>query len=380
MTGSFSKKELIRYSRQISIPEINKTGQEKLKESSVLVVGLGGLGSPAAIYLAASGVGKLGVCDFDFVSLSNVHRQIMYSSKDLGLKKAIVAKSYLEELNPDIEVVSHDLKIDASNARDVVREYDFILDGSDNFPTRYLVNDVCKLEKKINVHASVFRFDGQLSVFCHEEGPCYRCMFPKPPEPGSVPSCADAGVIGAHVGILGSMQALETIKMITGLGEPLVGRVLSVDSLGMDFKSFELFKDKDCSLCGPNQQIKELIDYENFCGSPLGFELNKIEEATVKELFELRENSIPHDLLDVREEPELALAKIEGSLWIPMGEISQRLSELNPGRKIIVHCKSGARSANVVSYLKSVGFSDVKNLKGGILAWSREIDSTISEY
>jgi len=364
----------------MSIPEIGKIGQEKLKGSSVLVIGLGGLGSPAAIYLASVGIGKLGICDFDSVSLSNVHRQIIYNSQDLGLKKTAVAGNYLKNLNPDVDIVCHDLKLDSSNAREIIREYDFILDGSDNFPTRYLVNDACKLENKINVHASVFRFDGQLSVFCSKDGPCYRCMFPNPPKPGSVPSCADAGVVGAHVGIIGSMQALEVIKIITGLGTPLIGKVLSIDSLDMEFKTFKLLKDKNCLLCGSDQKIKELIDYENFCGSPLGSELNRVEETTVKELFDLRENEVPHDLVDVREEGEILIAKIDGALWIPMGELAQRLNELNPGKKIIVHCKSGARSANVVSYLKSVGFSDVKNLKGGILAWSREIDSSVSEY
>ena len=380
MIGNFSKKELIRYSRQMSIPEIGRAGQQKLKESSVLVVGLGGLGSPAAIYLASAGIGKLGICDFDSVSLSNIHRQIMYSSEDLGLKKTVAAESHLKSLNKNIDVVCHDLKLDSSNAREIVREYDFILDGSDNFPTRYLVNDVCKLENKINIHASVFRFDGQLSVFCHKEGPCYRCMFPKPPTPGSVPSCADAGVIGAHVGIIGSMQALEVIKIVTGLGTPSIGKIISVDSLSMEFKSFKLLKDKNCLLCGSDPKIKELINYEDFCGSPMGCEINRIKETTVKELFDLRENEIPHDLLDVREEGEVVMSKIEGSLWIPMRDLAQRLNELDPGNKIIVHCKSGVRSASVVDYLKSIGFSDVKNLRGGILAWSREIDSSVSEY
>ena len=380
MIGDFANEELIRYSRQMAIPEISKEGQKKLKNASVLIVGLGGLGSPASIYLASAGVGRLGICDFDKVDLSNVHRQIMYGVQDLGLKKTEAAKKHLENLNPHIDVEIHDLKLDSSNAKEIINSYDIVLDGSDNFPTRYLVNDACKLTNRLNVHASVFRFDAQISVFCHNEGPCYRCMFPEPPKPGDVPSCADAGVVGAHVGIVGSMQALEAIKIITGIGEPLIGRVAIFDSLTMEMRHLKLAKDKDCKLCGSNPSIKDLIDYEFFCGSPLGFELNAINEITVSELFAYRENKKKHVLLDVREKQEIAIAKIENSHWIPMNEVPKRLNEIDPSKKIVVYCKSGMRSANVVNFLKSAGFSDVNNLKGGILAWSREIDSDVSEY
>jgi adenylyltransferase/sulfurtransferase len=375
---NFSAGELARYSRHLIMPEVGLDGQRKLKSASVLIIGAGGLGTPSAIYLAAAGVGRIGIVDFDTIEKSNLHRQILYSERDVGKSKADVAKERLLQVNPNVVVEIHKVKLDSSNALDILKNYDIIMDGTDNFPTRYLVNDACVLLGKPNVYASIFRFEGQASVFYAKEGPCYRCLYPEPPPPGLVPSCAEGGVLGVLPGIMGSLQAAQTIDLILGKGTPLIGRLLLFNALDMKFKELKLRKNPNCSVCGPNPTVKKLIDYEAFCG--VQEELNPEQEVTVKTLKKLLDGKKDVTILDVREPFEYEICHLDGSKLIPLGELPERVSELSTADQIVVHCHTGGRSANAVKFLNSLGFKKAKNLKGGIKAWAEQIDPSMPTY
>jgi molybdopterin/thiamine biosynthesis adenylyltransferase/rhodanese-related sulfurtransferase len=380
--------ELGRYSRHLILPEVGMEGQQRLKAAKVLCVGTGGLGSPLALYLAAAGIGTLGLVDFDVVDASNLQRQIIHSTKDIGRKKIDSAQEKLNALNPALNVVKHDTMLSSANALEIFAQYDIIADGTDNFQTRYLVNDACVLLNKPNAYGSIFRFEGQASVFATEEGPCYRCLYPEPPPPGLVPSCAEGGVLGILPGIVGVIQATEVIKLILGKGEPLIGRLLLVDALTMRFRELKLRKNPDCPVCGTNPTVTALIDYNQFCGiapepaqaAPVK---NGIPQISVKELkARLDKKEINNDnflLLDVREPYEAQIAQIGGKL-IPQNDVANRLGELNPEQEILVHCRSGARSQKIAELLKANGFLKVSNVAGGILAWSDEIDPTVQKY
>ena len=380
-TGGLSHEEIGHYSRHLILPEIGLKGQERLKDARVLLVGTGGLGAPAALYLAAAGVGTLGLVDFDVVERSNLHRQVLFSDQDVGRRKVDAAVDRLVGLNPHVDVVGYDLRFEASNAHDVLRDYDMILDGTDNFPTRYLANDVSVLQGKPNVYASIFRFEGQASVFDARRGPCYRCLYRQPPPPGLVPSCAEGGVLGVLPGIMGSIQAAEAIKLIVGKGEPLIGRLLLFDALSMEFTRLQLAKDPDCPLCGKDATITELIDYEEFCGIrgeeeevPDG--VPRIAPADLKARLDRRDVV----LVDVREPHEADIARIPGAKLIPLGEIARRAAELPQDRDVVLHCRSGVRSAKALQFLQTLGFKRVWNLDGGILAWSDEVDPSVPKY
>ena len=380
--------ELGRYSRHLILPEVGMEGQQRLKAAKVLCVGTGGLGSPLALYLAAAGIGTLGLVDFDTVDSSNLQRQIIHSTKDIGRKKIDSAQEKLNALNPALNVVKHDTMLTSANALEIFAQYDIIADGTDNFQTRYLVNDACVLLNKPNAYGSIFRFEGQASVFATEEGPCYRCLYPEPPPPGLVPSCAEGGVLGILPGIVGVIQATEVIKLILGKGEPLIGRLLLVDALTMRFRELKLRKNPDCPVCGTNPTVTALIDYNQFCGiapEPAQAAQMKtgIPQISVKELKQrLDKKETNNDnflLLDVREPYEFQIAQIGGKL-IPQNDVPNRLSELNPDQEILVHCRSGARSQKIAELLKANGFQKVSNVAGGILAWSDEIDPKIQKY
>jgi sulfur-carrier protein adenylyltransferase/sulfurtransferase len=379
-----TKDELSRYSRHLIMPEVGEEGQRKLKAARVLCVGTGGLGSPLAFYLAAAGVGTLGLVDFDVVDASNLQRQIIHSTADIGRKKLDSAAEKLKALNPDLNVVKHDTLLSSANALDILKDYDVIADGTDNFPTRYLVNDACVLLGKPNVYGSIFRFEGQASVFAAKEGPCYRCLYPEPPPPGLVPSCAEGGVLGILPGLVGVIQATETIKLILGKGSPLIGRLLLVDALNMRFRELKLRKNPECPVCGEHPTVTKLIDYEQFCGiAPAAKEestvRNGIPQMTVTELKERMDAGEDLFILDVREPFEYQIANIGGKL-IPQGEVPQRLSEIDRDREIVVQCKSGGRSQRIAEFLKQAGYPKVVNLAGGITAWSNEIDPTVPKY
>jgi len=380
--------DLGRYSRHLILPEVGMEGQQRLKAAKVLCVGTGGLGSPLALYLAAAGIGTLGLVDFDVVDSSNLQRQIIHSTKDIGRKKIESAKEKLNALNPSLNVVTHDTMLTSANALEIFAQYDIIADGTDNFQTRYLVNDACVLLSKPNAYGSIFRFEGQASVFATEDGPCYRCLYPEPPPPGLVPSCAEGGVLGILPGIVGVIQATEVIKLILGKGESLIGRLLLVDALTMRFRELKLRKNPDCPVCGTNPTVTELIDYNQFCGiapepAQAATVKNGIPQISVKELkARLDKKEANNDnflLLDVREPYEFQIAQIGGKL-IPQNDVANRLSELNPAQEIIVHCRSGVRSQKIAELLKQSGFEKVSNLAGGILAWSDEIDPTVTKY
>ena len=380
--------DLGRYSRHLILPEVGMEGQQRLKAAKVLCVGTGGLGSPLALYLAAAGIGTLGLVDFDVVDSSNLQRQIIHSTKDIGRKKIDSAKEKLNALNPALNVVTHDTMLTSANALEIFAQYDIIADGTDNFQTRYLVNDACVLLNKPNAYGSIFRFEGQASVFATEEGPCYRCLYPEPPPPGLVPSCAEGGVLGILPGIVGVIQATEVIKLILGKGEPLIGRLLLVDALTMRFRELKLRKNPDCPVCGQNPTVTQLIDYNQFCGiapepAQAATVKNGISQISVKELKARLDKKEAHNdnflLLDVREPYEVQIAQIGGKL-IPQNDVQNRLGELNPAQEIIVHCRSGARSQKIAELLKANGFEKVSNLAGGILAWSDEIDPTVQKY
>jgi sulfur-carrier protein adenylyltransferase/sulfurtransferase len=376
--------DLSRYSRHLILPEVGMEGQRKLKAARVLCVGTGGLGSPLAFYLAAAGIGTLGLVDFDVVDASNLQRQIIHSTKDIGRKKLDSAAEKLAALNPAMNIIKHETLLSSANALDVLKDYDVVADGTDNFPTRYLVNDACVLLGKPNAYASIFRFEGQASVFSTEDGPCYRCAYPEPPPPGLVPSCAEGGVLGILPGLLGVIQATEVIKLILGKGNPLVGRLLLVDALAMRFREVKIRKNPECPVCGENPTIKELIDYQQFCGIvPESKEdkamKNGIPQITVKELKRRRDAGEGVFLLDVREPYEYQIAQIGGTL-IPQNDVPQRLNEIPRDREIVVQCRSGARSQKIAEFLKQSGYSQVVNLAGGILAWSDEIDPKVQKY
>ncbi len=376
--AELSADEIARYSRHLIMPEVTIVGQRRLKAARVLCIGAGGLGSPAALYLAAAGVGTLGLIDNDAVDLSNLQRQILHGTKDVGRPKLESARDRLHDANPHVEVILHEDRFRSENAMTIVDGYDIVVDGSDNFPTRYLSNDVCVWSRKPNVYGSVFRFDGQTTVFApHLGGPCYRCLFPEPPAPGSVPNCAEAGVLGVLPGIIGVLQALEAIKLIINVGESLVGRLLYVDALKMKFREFNLRRDPNCPVCGKNPTITTPIDYEQFCGNiPTVQTVPSINVRELKRKMDAREK---FSLIDVREPFEFDIAKIDGATLIPLGEIATRIDELE-NEEIIVHCHSGARSAQAVDLMRKAGLTNVYNLEGGIDAWSEEIDPSVPRY
>jgi adenylyltransferase/sulfurtransferase len=376
--------DLSRYSRHLILPEVGMEGQRQLKAARVLCVGTGGLGSPLAFYLTAAGIGTLGLVDFDVVDVSNLQRQIIHSTKDIGRKKLDSAEEKLTALNPAINIVKHDTMLTSANALEIIKDYDIVADGTDNFPTRYLVNDACVLLGKPNVYGSIFRFEGQASVFATEQGPCYRCLYPEPPPPGLVPSCAEGGVLGILPGLVGVIQATEVIKLILGKGASLVGRLLLVDALNMRFRELKLRKNPECPVCGLNPTVTALIDYQHFCGivpeTPEDKTLkNGIPQITVKELKRRIDAGEDVQLIDVREPYEYQIAQIGGKL-IPQNDVPQRLADIDRSREVIVHCRSGARSQKIAEFLKQAGYPKVANLAGGILAWSDEIDPKVQKY
>jgi adenylyltransferase/sulfurtransferase len=378
-----SKDEILRYSRHLIMPEVGMEGQLKLKQAKVLCVGAGGLGSPLTLYLAAAGVGKLGIVEFDTVDFTNLQRQVIHGTSDVGRTKLQSARETLLEINPNVEIEGFETRLSSDNALDIFRDYDIIADGTDNFPTRYLVNDACVLLGKPNAYASIFRFEGQASIFWAEQGPCYRCLYPEPPPPGLVPSCAEGGVLGVLPGIMGCIQAMETIKLILGRGDSLVGRLLLFDALAMKFRELKLRKNPDCPICGTNRTITKLIDYEQFCGirgeehEPVFNGIPEITPAEVKKKMDAHE---PFVLIDVREPHEYQICSIPGSKLIPLGEVAKRMSELDSADEIVVHCKSGMRSAKAVDFLLKSGFKKIQNMKGGILAWSDQVDPSVPKY
>jgi adenylyltransferase/sulfurtransferase len=382
-----SQDEIKRYSRHLIMPEVGIDGQRKLKSSSVLCIGAGGLGSPAAMYLAAAGVGRIGIVDFDVVDFSNLQRQLLHGTPDVGRSKLQSAKDRLNALNPHVEVDTYETALSSDNALELFEPYDVILDGTDNFPTRYLVNDACVLSGKPNAYGSIFRFEGQASVFATKEGPCYRCLYPEPPPPGLVPSCAEGGVLGVLPGIIGVIQATETIKLMLGVGEPLVGRFLIYDALKMRVRELKLRKDPECPVCGTHPTVTKLIDYEQFCGirpepaaaltTAAGVNEWEILPVDLKKRLDAGEDPF---ILDVREPNEYQINRIAGSTLIPLGELPRRYQELDPDREIVALCKMGARSAKAVDFLRSVGFTNVKNLRGGVLEWIDKVDPSQPKY
>jgi adenylyltransferase/sulfurtransferase len=376
--------DLSRYSRHLILPEVGMEGQQKLKAARVLCVGTGGLGSPLALYLTAAGIGTLGLVDFDVVDASNLQRQIIHSTKDIGRKKIDSAEEKLKALNPAIKIVKHETMLSSANALEIIKDYDIVADGTDNFPTRYLVNDACVLLNKPNAYGSIFRFEGQASVFATEAGPCYRCLYPEPPPPGLVPSCAEGGVLGILPGLVGVIQATEVIKLILGKGDPLIGRLLLVDALSMRFRELKLRKNPECPVCGTNPTVTKLIDYEQFCGIMPETQQEKnmkngIPQLSVKEYKSRIDGGEDLFLLDVREPYEYQIAQIGGTL-IPQNDVANRLAEIPRDKEIVVQCRSGARSQRIAEFLVQSGYTNVVNLAGGILAWSDEIDPTVQKY
>jgi adenylyltransferase/sulfurtransferase len=382
MSVELSNEEISRYSRHLILPEVGMAGQKKLKATSVLCIGTGGLGSPILMYLAAAGIGKIGIVDFDVVDFSNLQRQIAHGTADVGRPKVQSGKETINSINPEVEVVVHETRLTADNAIEIMTPYDIVVDGTDNFPTRYLTNDACVLLKKPNVYGSIFRFEGQASVFAPElGGPCYRCLYPEPPPPGMVPSCAEGGVLGVLPGIVGCIQATEILKLALGKGTPLVNRLLLFNALDMEFRELKLRRDPKCPICGDNPTITELIDYEEFCG--IGLEPDDPQqhpdEVTVQQMKEaLAGNDIA--VIDVREHDEAEIAKIDGVPMIPLSELPQRFTELDPNQTIYLHCKMGARSLKAVDFLKQQGFKYCKSVAGGINAWAEEIDPSVPRY
>jgi len=382
-SAALSKEEIMRYSRHLIMPEVGMEGQLKLKQAKVLCIGTGGLGAPLGLYLAAAGVGRIGLVDFDKVDLTNLQRQILFDTKDIGRPKIEAATNRLRDLNPDIQIDTFETRLTSENALDILKDYDIVVDGTDNFPTRYLVNDACVILGKPNVYGSIFRFEGQITIFAYPGGPCYRCLYPEPPPPGLVPSCAEGGVLGVLPGIVGAIQAAETLKLIIGKGESLVGRLLLFDALAMRFRELKLRKNPECTVCGEHPTITNLIDYEEFCGIR-GEESASPAQAAVPEISprELKARLDRGDdlfVLDVREPHEYQICNLGGHL-IPLGELSRRVNELDSSREIVAHCRSGKRSAEAVEFLRSAGFRKVLNLKGGILAWSDEVDASFPKY
>ncbi len=378
--------EIRRYSRHLILPEIGPSGQKKLKAAKVLLVGAGGLGSPCAMYLAAAGVGTLGIVDFDVVDESNLQRQIIHGTSTVGKSKMESARARIADINPHVKVNGYEVPLTSENAMEIIRDYDYVVDGTDNFQTRYLVNDACVLLGKINIYGSIFRFDGQASVFGAPNGPCYRCLYSEPPPPGLVPSCAEGGVLGVLPGIIGVIQATETVKLITGAGEPLIGRLLIYDALEMSFRTLKLRKDPDCPICGKNRTIHALIDYDQFCGVPKAGAVHDeapsgIPEISVHELSDRLKTGLGSaTLIDVREPHEWEIVRIPGAVLMPKASVTDHLAELAQHSEVLVQCKGGGRSADVTKLLLSAGFKNVKNVAGGVLAWVNEIDPTLPTY
>jgi molybdopterin/thiamine biosynthesis adenylyltransferase/rhodanese-related sulfurtransferase len=379
--AALSKEEILRYSRHLIMPEVGMEGQLKLKQARVLLIGTGGLGAPLGLYLAAAGVGHLGLVDFDTVDFTNLQRQVTFGTSDVGRRKVDAARERLANLNPEIEFNVHETMLTSANALELFRGYDIIVDGTDNFPTRYLVNDATVLSGKINVYGSIFRFEGQATVFGAPGGPCYRCLYPEPPPPGLVPSCAEGGVLGVLPGIVGSIQAMETIKLILGKGESLVGRLLLFDALQMRFREVKLRKNPDCPVCGKHPTVTKLIDYQEFCGirGQEAAPTVSVPEITPRELKARLDRGDDVYILDVREPHEYQICHLNGHL-IPLGDLPRRVNELDSSREIVAHCRSGKRSADAVSFLRQAGFKKIWNLKGGILAWSDDVDPKVPKY
>ncbi|MFA5897365.1 MAG: molybdopterin-synthase adenylyltransferase MoeB [Thermoplasmata archaeon] len=378
---ALSPAEIKRYSRHLILPEVGMQGQLKLKQSSALIVGAGGLGNPLLQYLGAAGVGRLGLVDFDVIDVTNLQRQVMYGTKDIGRKKVEVAKERVQAINPNVDVQTYDTHLTSENALDILKDYDVVIDGTDNFPTRYLVNDASVLLKKPNVYGSIFRFEGQASVFWAEKGPCYRCLYAEPPPPGLVPSCAEGGVLGVLPGIVGSVQAIEAIKVLLGKGDTLVGRLLVFDAMRMKFRELKLRKNPDCPICGTNPTVKELIDYEEFCGLNAPSEqVSEEYQISPGELKARLDNGGEVVLLDVREPMEWEINRLEGAILMPVAQVPNRVNELSTADDIVVYCKSGVRSARITNFLRELGFRKVKNLVGGIDEWADRIDSEMPRY
>jgi molybdopterin/thiamine biosynthesis adenylyltransferase/rhodanese-related sulfurtransferase len=382
---TLSPQEVARYSRHLIMPEVALEGQKRLKAARVLLIGAGGLGSPLGLYLAAAGIGRIGLVDFDVVDFSNLQRQVLHGTPDVGRPKLLSAKERLQAINPEVQLDLYETRLTAANALAILQPYDIVIDGTDNFPTRYLVNDACVLLKKPNVYGSIFRFDGQASVFAPPQGPCYRCLYPEPPPPGEVPSCAEGGVLGILPGLIGCIQATEAVKLILGKGAPLIGRLLLYDALQMTFQEFKVRRNPRCPLCGEHPSITKLIDYEQFCGLR-GQETvypavpDSQSETTVEELKQRLDRQEQVFILDVRNPEECQICRLPGSTLIPLPELPQRFRELDKDQEMVVHCKSGMRSAKAIQFLRQQGFSKLQNLKGGILAWADRIDPAMPKY
>jgi sulfur-carrier protein adenylyltransferase/sulfurtransferase len=381
-TATLSNEEIARYSRHLILPEVGMEGQLKLKQAKVAMIGAGGLGAPLGLYLAAAGVGRIGIVDFDVVDASNLQRQVIHGTGDIGRRKIDSAADRMRQINPNVVIEKYDVGLTSENALEILRPYDIVVDGTDNFPTRYLVNDACVLLNKPNVYGSIFRFEGQATVFAYEDGPCYRCLYPEPPPPGLVPSCAEGGVLGILPGMIGVIQATETVKIILGVGQTLKNRLLLYDALNMQFRELKLRRDRDCPVCGDHPTVTKLIDYQEFCGAnngakPAANASEVIDPVEVKAKLDRGDSFI---LLDVREPHEYQIAKIPGSLLIPLGDLPKRLIELNPAAEIITQCKSGARSQKALELLKQNGFGNVRNMTGGITAWSDKVDPSVPKY
>ena len=381
---TLSKDEILRYSRHLIMPEVGMEGQLKLKSAKVLMIGAGGLGAPLGMYLAAAGVGRIGIVDFDVVDFTNLQRQVIHGTSDVGRKKLDSAADTMHEINPYVQIDKHETALSSENALGLFKDYDIIVDGTDNFPTRYLVNDACVLTGKPNVYGSIFRFEGQATVFAYQGGPCYRCLYPEPPPPGLVPSCAEGGVLGILPGTIGLIQATEAVKLILGVGEPLVGRLVLYDALAMRFRELKLRRNPECPVCGDHPTITKLIDYQEFCGIPQhepppapGVKEGEIDAVEVKRKMDRGDQFL---LLDVREPHEYLICSIPTSKLIPLGDLPKRVNELDTATEIVAHCKSGVRSAKAVDFLKQAGFKKVKNMKGGILAWSDKVDPKVPKY
>jgi adenylyltransferase/sulfurtransferase len=378
--ATLDSEELRRYSRHLVLPEVGVEGQQKLKSASVLLVGAGGLGAPVGMYLAAAGVGRLGLVDFDVVDATNLQRQVTYSTADIGRRKLEATRERLHGINPHVQIDTYELRLDSSNALELCRAYDIVVDGTDNFPTRYLVNDACVLTGRPNVYGSIFRFEGQASVFWAARGPCYRCLYPEPPPPGLVPSCAEGGVLGVLPGIVGTIQAMETVKLVLGAGEPLIGRLLLFDALGMGFRELRLHKDPDCAVCGPRPRVTRLIDYEEFCGVRGGAAPASSGDIAAIELKTRLDRGDDVTIVDVREPHEWEICRIAGAQLVPLRTLPQHLDQLPRDRDIVVHCKVGGRSAKAAEFLRAQGFDRVLNLTGGIHAWIDSVDPTQTKY
>ena len=382
LDAALTNEEVARYSRHLILPEVGMAGQLKLKQAKVALVGAGGLGAPLALYLTAAGVGRIGLIDFDTVDASNLQRQVIHGTSDIGRKKLDSAADRMREINPNVEIDKFDTGLTSDNAMEILARYDLVVDGTDNFPTRYLVNDACVLLKKPNVYGSIFRFEGQATVFAYEDGPCYRCLYPEPPPPGLVPSCAEGGVLGILPGVIGLIQATETVKLILGIGESLKGRLLLYDALGLRFRELKLRRDKDCPVCGDHPTLDKLIDYQEFCGvKPMS--TSTVPNESIIDPLEVKRKQDEGEkflLLDVREPHEFQIARIPGSTLIPLGQLQSRLAELDKNAEIVAHCKAGGRSQQAVDLMKQNGFTNVRNMTGGIGAWSDKVDPTVPKY